>query len=148
MWWFTLAVIGSVILEHRRSTGGGFGSGTAPPDQPPPTPNPRPAITALRGTGQNEGILFAHRRWSPPSIPTKHPTASMLPLTTMTGVQPKNGVDNAAPTMMAANTVTAGSGVSSDFGFFVFKQPLLLDSVGRAYPPLCHPARSWEIPSS
>lgn len=72
----------------------------------------------------------------------------MLPLTTIMGIQPKNGVDNAAPTMIAANTVTAGSAVSSDFGFFVFKQLLLLNSGGRAYPPLCHPARPCETASS
>lgn len=54
----------------------------------------------------------------------------MLPVTTIMGIQPKNGVDNAAPTMMAANTVTTGPSVSSDFGFFLFKRLLLLNSVG------------------
>jgi hypothetical protein len=58
----------------------------------------------------------------------------MLPLTTIMGVQPKNGVDKAAPTMIAANTVTAGSAVSSYFGFFLFKRLLLSNSCWGTLP--------------
>jgi hypothetical protein len=58
----------------------------------------------------------------------------MLPLTTITGVQPKNGVDNAAPTIIAANTVTTGPAVGSDFGFFLLNSLLLRDSCRATLP--------------